>query len=146
MSKEVLLDDLFSSELMDGIDMNQAFHEAAYGVMTDEELALDEKVSRMEAIVQEASSEFYREFVDLRSMAAQIEMFCNHDHSMQEIFSQSESIGVFMDRHTDHGHDHTHEGPGRKAEEEKNKKAKKKNKKIKKLSGWALLGITQKSS
>jgi hypothetical protein len=146
MSSEVLLEDLFSPELMDGLDINRAFHEAAEGVMTNEEMALDDKVARMEHIIQEASSDFYQEFVDLRSMAAQIEMFCNHDHSIQDALQGSEQIGAFMDRHAGHTHEHGTLAQKQKVTEERKKNAKKKHKKIKQLSGWALLGITQKTS
>lgn len=96
MNQEVSLDALFSPELLDGMDINQAFHEAAHGVITDQEIALNEKVARVENILEEASSDFYREFVDLRSMAAQIEMFCNQDHGLENALSASETVSNFM--------------------------------------------------
>lgn len=148
MGKEVLLDDLFLAEMIDRIDINQAFHEAAHGVMTDKEMALNEKVARIEHIIQEADSDFYREFVDLRSMAAQIEMMCEHDHSLQAALHKSEAATSFIDQHTENSRqDHNDRKRHNKLYKQRKEKDKKKqNKKLKKLTGWALLGIIQKSS
>jgi len=146
MSKEVLLDDLFSADAIDGVDINQAFHEAAYGIITDKEIALDAKVARIENIIQEANSDFYREFVDLRSMAAHIEMMCSHDHSLQAELGRNETVGGFMKQHEKHfERDHSDKYRST-AQKQKKGKATKKSKKAKRLTGWALLGIIQKTS
>jgi hypothetical protein len=92
---------------MADFDINAAFQEAIVGVATDKELALDEKVRRMELIVNEGASEVYRGFVDFRAMAAQMEMVCNHDHALNQSLQGSETLSGFMDGHKgEDGHDH----------------------------------------
>lgn len=93
---------------MGGFDVNLAFQEAAYGVVSDAELALEEKIRRMENIVREGSSAAYREFVDFRSLAAQIELLCTHQHELQQALHASEVLSTFMDNHTDE-HDHAYD-------------------------------------
>lgn len=98
----------------DDFDFNAAFQEALYGVMSDKELALEEKVKRMEFIVTEGTSLIYREFIDFRAMAAQIQMMCNHDHAMKDFLSNSDVLtGLLSDSqdnsfNKDHNHDHDH--------------------------------------
>ncbi|HSW85481.1 MAG TPA: hypothetical protein VLF79_02615 [Candidatus Saccharimonadales bacterium] len=87
-------------------DIDAAFRDAMHGVASDTELALDEKVQRMEFIVSEGTSELYREFVDLRSMAAQMEMYCNHDHALNQLMQGSDMLSGFMDSFKDDGHNH----------------------------------------
>lgn len=97
----------FGMELAMGeFDINAAFQEAMQGVAGDTELALEEKVRRMEAIVSEGTSDVYRDFVDFRAMASQMEMMCNHDHALHQSMQNSETLSGFMDSHTDDGHDH----------------------------------------
>lgn len=93
--------------MSEDFDINAAFQEAMYGVATDTELALEEKVRRMEVIVSEGTSEVYRDFVDFRSMAAQMEMMCNHDHALNQSMQGSDTLSGFMDSHKeDDGHNH----------------------------------------
>ena len=98
----------FGMELdMGEFDINAAFQEAIQGVASDTELALEEKVRRMEVIVTEATSELYREFVDFRQMAAQMEMMCNHDHAFNQSIQGSGMLSGFMDSFkADEGHNH----------------------------------------
>jgi len=93
--------------MSEDFDINAAFQEAIKGVANDIELALDEKVRRMEVILSEGKSEVYREFVDFRQMAAQMEMMCNHDHSLNQSMQGNNTLSSFMDTHkADGGHDH----------------------------------------
>ncbi len=88
-------------------DINAAFLEAISSVVSDSELALEEKVRRMEVIVSESVSPVYNDFVDFRQMAAQMEMICNHDHSLSQSMLGSEAISGFMDSHkADNKHSH----------------------------------------
>lgn len=88
-------------------DINAAFQEAIHGVANDNELALEEKVRRMEVIVSEGTSEVYRNFVDFRAMAAQMEMICNHDHAFRQSLQSNEALSGFLDSHkADDGHNH----------------------------------------
>lgn len=114
-------------------DLNAAFQNALSDVVTDEELALDEKVMRMETIIAEGSSEVYQDFVDMRAIAAQMEMFCAHDHALNDALGGSEFIGGLLSEHADDGHDHAgHEYSHNNdddTEEEDDKKSKKKKRK-----------------
>ncbi len=93
--------------MSDNFDINAAFQEAILGVTSDAELALEEKVRRMEVIVSEGTSQVYRDFVDFRLMAAQMEMMCNHDHAFNQSMQASETLSGFMDSHkADDGHNH----------------------------------------
>lgn len=98
----------FDMELdMGEFDINAAFQEAIAGVASDTELALDEKVRRMEVIVSEGKSEVYRDFVDFRQMAAQMEMMCNHNHAFSQSIQGNETLSGFMDLYQfDDEHDH----------------------------------------
>lgn len=92
---------------MGGFDINAAFQGAISDVATDDELALDEKVRRMEVIVSEGTSEVYRDFVDFRQMAAVMEMMCNHDHTLNQLMQGNNTLFGFMDSHkADDGHNH----------------------------------------
>lgn len=99
----------------DDFDFNAAFQEALYGVMSDKELALEEKVKRMEFIVTEGTSHIYKEFIDFRAMAAQIQMVCNHDHAMKDFLSNSDVLSGLVNGGNeksfdkDHKHDHDHD-------------------------------------
>lgn len=90
-------------------DINAAFQEAVQGVANDDELALDEKIRRMEVIVAEGTSDVYRDFIDFRQMAGQMEMMCMHDHSMSESFNSSETLSDFLSSHKSDRHDHDEE-------------------------------------
>lgn len=92
-------------------DINAAFQEAIQGVASDTELALEEKVRRMEVIVSEGTSETYRHFVGFLQMAAQMEIMCNHDHAFSESMQNSPTLSGFMDSHkVDVGHNHKDNG------------------------------------
>jgi len=131
----------FGMELsIDGFDINAAFQEAVHGVASDTELALEEKVRRMEAIVSEGTSEVYRDFVDFRHMASQMEMMCSDDHSLSESILESNTLTSFMDNHREddgHGHDsglhgkHSHKDDEYEIDPKTGKKKKKK-----KYAGW----------
>ena len=93
--------------ISDDFDINAAFQEAIAGVASDTELAMEEKVRRMEVIVSEGASEVYRDFVDFREMVAQMEMMCSHDHAYNLSSQASETLSDFMDSHkADDGHSH----------------------------------------
>lgn len=131
---------------MADFDINAAFQEAIVGVASDQEIALDEKVRRMEVIVSEGTSEVYRDFVDFRQMAAQMEMMCNHDHALNQSMQGSETLSGFMDSHkADDGHNHGNESHSKHNhkdddEYEIDPKTGKKTKK-KKRSGWLSLTL-----
>ena len=115
-------------------DINAAFQEAIVGVASDTELALEEKVRRMEVIVSEGTSEVYRDFVDFRQMAAQIEMMCNHDHILSQSMQSNDTLSNFMDSHNaDDGHNHKNDDEY----EVDPKTGKKTKKKKKKRHGWS---------
>lgn len=125
---------------MTGFDVDAAFQEATQEVLSNAELAIDEKVRRMEVILSQSASEAYREFVDFRSLAAQMQMACAHDHSFGQAAEGSETLGGFLqatsnaDELQGHGHLPTNE----KAEESADRKTKPARKKKKKTvkSGW----------
>lgn len=118
-------------------DINAAFQEALYGVVSDEELALEEKVRRMEVIVQEGTSDIYRDFVDFRQMAAQMQMMCNHDHEMSQSMQGNDTLFGFMDRHTSYdGHNHSDETHNDHSHKEEDDTDSKTGKKKKKRRGW----------
>jgi hypothetical protein len=132
---------VFNIELFSGggeFDMNAAFQDAMQGVATDAELTLDEKVQRMEVIVSEGTSDVYRDFVDFQQMAAQMEMFCNHDEVLGQAARESDTLFGFMSSYAsdalhDHDHhDHNEEKVSKKDEEIDPRTGKKKKKK----RGW----------
>ena len=86
-------------------DINAAFQEAMFGVATDAELALDEKVRRMELIVDQGTSDLYREFIDFRQLAAQVELACSHDHALGQSLQASGLLAGLMGAQ-EQGHDH----------------------------------------
>lgn len=114
-------------------DIDAAFQEATTGILNDEVMHLEEKIQRVESLLMDASSEAYQSFVDFRSLASQIEMFCSHDHLFNEIASQNPTISGFIDSSRDH-HDHTHNHSSSKNEHDSKSKSKisKKKKKPKK--------------
>ncbi len=124
---------------MGEFDINAAFQEAVTGVVGDVELALEEKVRRMESIVSEGTSEVYRNFVDFRAMAAQMKMLCSHDHALSQSIQGSEMLSSFLDSYkADDGHNHTdddksiddeYEIDPKTGKKTKKKKAKKESKK-----------------
>lgn len=124
----------------DDFDINAAFQEAMQEVASSEELALDEKVRRMEVIVAEGTSEVYREFVDFSAMAAQMEMMCSHDHQFNESIQGSEALSGFMNSYKSDARDGNDDvTPGRHSRGEGggNKAGHKyKTKKKKKKSEW----------
>jgi hypothetical protein len=127
----------FGMELgMDDFDINAAFQAAIQGIASDTELALEEKVRRMEVIVSEGTSEVYRDFVDLRQMAAQMEMMCNHDHAFDQSLQDSDTLSSFMGSHkSDDGHN-----SGDKSDDEYEISPKTgKKKKKKQYRGWLFL-------
>lgn len=86
-------------ELIGSFDIDAAFQEAVTGIANDDELALDEKVRRMEVIVREGTSDVYRDFVNFRQIAAQMEMMCNHDHAFRQSMETSDTLTSFMSGH-----------------------------------------------
>lgn len=93
--------------MSEDFDINAAFQEAIQGVASGTELALEEKVRRMEVIVSEGTSEVYRDFVDFRQMAVQMEMMCSHDHALNQSMQDNDTLSGFMDSHkADDGHGH----------------------------------------
>lgn len=119
---------------MGDFDINAAFQEAIAGVATDQELALDEKVRRMEVIVSEGTSDVYRDFVDFRAMAAQMEMMCSHDHQLHESVQGNRLVSSFLDNHKSNDDDN-HGSEAKKHKKETDKKKKKK--------GWGWLLATE---
>lgn len=127
----------FGMELdMGGFDINAAFQEAIQGIASDTELALEERVHRMEVILSEGESEMYRDFVDFRQIAAQMEMMCSHDHALNQSMESSDILSGFMDRHkANDGHDHGSDNHKDDSDDEIDPKTGKKTKK-KRRSGW----------
>lgn len=120
-------------------DINAAFQEAMSDVASNEEIALEEKVRRMEVIVSEGTSEVYKDFVDFRSMAAQMEMFCNHDHALNQATQGSKTLSSFMDGHKEDGHGHdgtTHDKHDHKKDDDEYEIDPKTGKKKKKKRNW----------
>lgn len=123
-------------------DINAAFQEAIQGVAADTELVLEEKIRRMETIISEGTSDVYREFVDFRQMAAQVETMCNHDHAFAQSVSGSEGLSNFLGEHAPgdaHGHaesshQHTHDDDEYDIDPKTGKKTKKKRR-----HGWLVL-------
>ena len=110
---------------MEDFDLNAAFQDAITEVATDKELALDQKIQHMEVIVSEGTSEIYRDFVDFRAMAEQMEMMCNHDHSLHEALQENDTLSSFMDNHgSENSHDHAdHKEKDSKKDKKKKKKS-----------------------
>lgn len=93
--------------LEEEFDINAAFQGAMCDVLTDEELALEEKVRRMEVIVSEGTSDVYRGFVDFQAQVAQMHMICGEDHALRQAVMGSEMLSGFMEQHgPNDGHGH----------------------------------------
>jgi hypothetical protein len=95
---------------MEAFGINDAFQEAISGVASDTELAVEQKIRIMEVIVNEGTSEIYRDFIDFRQMAAQLEMFCNHDHDLDHLIRGNETLSDFMKSfkaNDEHEHDNS---------------------------------------
>lgn len=129
-------------------DINSAFQEAIHGVANDDELALDEKVKRMEVIVAEGSSEVYREFIDFRQMAAEMEMMCNHDHFLNESVQNSDTLNSFLDTYNNDRPDHGNDSHRKDDDDEYeiDPKTGKKVKKKKRRKGWFNLSLLKLSN
>jgi hypothetical protein len=132
--------------MSEDFDINAAFQEAIQGVASDTELALEEKVRRMEVIVSEGTSEVYRDFVDFRQMAAQMEMMCNHDHALNQSIQGNDTLSSFMDGNkADDGHnlgDSLHGKHNHKKDDDEyeiDPKTGKKTKKKKRRYSWLFL-------
>ncbi len=128
--------------MSDNFDINAAFQEAIQGVASDTELALEEKVRRMEVIVSEGTSEMYRSFVDFRQMAAIMRHICTAEEMLGQSIQGNETLSGFMDSHkADDGHNHGDSSHGKHNhkedddEYETDPKTGKKTKKNKR-SGW----------
>lgn len=127
--------DAFKDFGMVDFDINEAFQLALHDVVNDKALALDEKVRRMEVIVSEGTSNLYREFVDFRILASQIEIYCNHEHDLYQMSVENELLANLLSSHSSeygHGH-HGEDGP---SEDDDEDEVDKKNKKAKKRRGW----------
>lgn len=93
--------------MSEDFDINAAFQEALQGVASDAELALEDKVRRMEFILSEGTSDVYRDFVDFRRMAAQMRLLCNDDHALNQSMQGNEALSSFLNKHKDDdGHNH----------------------------------------
>lgn len=98
-------------DALDGFDINAAFQGALYDIASDAELELTEKVRRMETVIQQGISAVYRDFIDFRAMATQIELACSHDHMLPETALGGTMIDGFLniyasnDGHEHHDHD-----------------------------------------
>ena len=91
---------------MEAFGINEAFQEAYQVIASDAELAVEEKIRRMENIVNEATSEIYRGFVNFRQLTVKMEMSCNDDHTLQQSMNKSDTLSTFMDDHkAEDGHD-----------------------------------------
>lgn len=102
-------------------DLNAAFQDAISDTISDAELAIEEKVRRVEHIINAGTDPLYADFVDFRAAAAQIEMMCNHDHAFGQSVSESQSLTGLLDAHN---HDHEDETkPGKKSKKKKKKRS-----------------------
>lgn len=116
-------------------DINAAFQEAMQGVASDTDIALEEKVQRMEVIIREGTSEVYRDYVDFRQMATQMAIMCSHDHVLGQSMKSNETLLGFLDSHkADHGHNHDDS-----LHEKHDSKTNKKTKKKKRTSWFSIL-------
>lgn len=131
--------------MSEDFDINAAFQEAITGVASDTELALEEKVRRMEIIVSEGTSEVYRDFVDFRQIAAQMEMMCNHDHALNQYMQGNDALSNFMNSHKadgEHNHDdNLHSNHNHKTDNDEYEIDPKTGKKIKKKKRRGWLGV-----
>lgn len=92
-------------------DVNAAVMGAMHDVVSNEELALDEKVRRMELIVSEGMSPVYQEFMNFRELAAFMHGACGAHGELGQAVRGSETLSGFMDNHSSSdGHDHNSAG------------------------------------
>ena len=125
---------MFGMEL--DFDLNAAFQGAISGIASDEELALDEKIRRMESIINEGNSETYRDFVDFRQIASQMQMICSHDHALGQMMNANDSLSSILGKHDDNdGHNHTSHSHDEDDDDDDDSDKKKKSKSLKKR-GW----------
>ena len=125
---------MFGMEL--DFDLNAAFQGAISGIASDEELALDEKIRRMESIINEGNSETYRDFVDFRQIASQMQMICSHDHALGQMMKSNDSLSSILGKHDDNdGHNHSSHSHDEDDDEDDDSDKKKKSKSLKKR-GW----------
>ena len=116
-------------------DLNAAFQGAISGVASDADLALDEKVRRMEVIINEGNSDTYRDFVDFRQIASQMQMICSHDHALGQMMNANDSLSSILGKHDDNdGHNHTSHSHDEDDDDDDNNK--KKKSKSSKRRGW----------
>lgn len=87
-------------ELEQELDLDAAFQGAMNDVLSDEALRLEEQVEAMEAIILEANSELYYDLVDFQAMATQIEFYCNHNHELEHMLHENETMGSFLDENS----------------------------------------------
>ncbi|MCX6729789.1 MAG: hypothetical protein NTV95_04105 [Candidatus Saccharibacteria bacterium] len=124
---------IFGMEL--DFDLNAAFQGAISGVASDAELALDEKVRRMESIINEGNSDTYRDFVDFRQIASQMQMICSHDHALGQMMNANDSLSSILGKHDDNdGHNHSSHSHDEDDDDDDNNK--KKKSKSSKRRGW----------
>ena len=117
-------------------DLNAAFQGAISGVASDADLALDEKIRRMESIINEGNSETYRDFVDFRQIASQMQMICSHDHALGQMMKSNDSLSSILGKHDDNdGHNHSSHSHDEDDDEDDDSDKKKKSKSLKKR-GW----------
>ena len=125
---------IFGMEL--DFDLNAAFQGAISGVASDAELALDEKVRRMEVIINEGNSDTYRDFVDFRQIASQMQMICSHDHALGQMMNANDSLSSILGKHDDNdGHNHTSHSHDEDDDDDDDSDKKKKSKSSKRR-GW----------
>ena len=125
---------IFGMEL--DFDLNAAFQGAISGVASDAELALDEKVRRMEVIINEGNSDTYRDFVDFRQIASQMQMICSHDHALGQMMNANDSLSSILGKHDDNdGHNHSSHSHDEDDDDDDDSDKKKKSKSLKKR-GW----------
>lgn len=92
-------------------DIAAAYAGAISDVATNEELKLNEKIQRIEAIALDASSQFHQDFMTFRSVAgviaAEVAMQCTHNHSLQQEVQDNDLLSDFMGEHKPKdGHNH----------------------------------------
>ena len=125
---------MFGMELE--FDLNAAFQGAISGVASDAELALDEKVRRMEVIINEGNSDTYRDFVDFRQIASQMQMICSHDHALGQMMNANDSLSSILGKHDDNdGHNHSSHSHDEDEDDDDDSDKKKKSKSSKRR-GW----------
>ena len=126
---------MFGMEL--DFDLNAAFQGAISGIASDADLALDEKVRRMESIINEGNSETYRDFIDFRQIASQMQMICSHDHALGQMINSNDSLSSVIGKHDDNdGHNHSSHTHHEEEDDDDDDSDKKKKSKSLKKRGW----------